>query len=266
MKGIDIYRGQGAVDWSAVKESGVQFVILKAGGSDDGFYTDAAFERNYAGAKAAGIAVGAYYYVGRNCTSKADGIADAKRFAKIIEGKQFEFPVYIDLEATSPADRTGATDACIGFCEYMESQGYYCGIYASDISGFIDRLELKRLSEFDKWVARYGSQPKMVSAYGIWQYSDTGHVPGISGNVDLDECYVNYPALIVSNGLNGFPKPKPLYDPEMKPGDIDFGRVPYIHGMNAGHVQTYIKWVTCLGAGDYQDTREDFVRYLDENA
>lgn len=266
MKGIDVYRGQGNIDWSSVRDSGIQFVILKAGGSDDGFYTDAAFERNYAGAKAAGIAVGAYYYVGRNCTSKADGIADAKRFAKIIEGKQFEFPVYIDLEATSPADRTGATDACIGFCEYMESQGYYCGIYASDISGFIDRLELKRLSEFDKWVARYGSQPKMVSAYGIWQYSDTGHVPGISGNVDLDECYVNYPALIVSNGLNGFPKPKPLYDPEMKPGDIDFGRVPYIHGMNAGHVQTYIKWVTCLGAGDYQDTREDFVRYLDENA
>lgn len=267
MKGIDIYRGQGDVDWNAVKESGVQFVILKAGGSDDGFYTDAAFERNYAGAKAAGIAVGAYYFVGKNCTSKPDGVADAKRFAKIIEGKQFEFPVYIDLEATRPADRAGATEACIGFCEHMESQGYYCGIYASDISGFVDRLELKRLSEFDKWVARYGSQPKMVTAYGIWQYSDTGRVPGINGNVDLDECYVNYPSIMSAGGFNGFPKPEPIpYLPETKPGDIDFGRIPYIHGMNAGHVQTYIKWVTCLGAGDYKDTAEDFDRYLSENA
>ena len=266
-KGIDVSHHQGIINWQKVKSAGVDFAIIKAGGSDKGTYTDECFESNYRGAKSVGIHVGAYYYVGRNCTSKADGVADAKRFAKIIEGKQFEYPVYIDLEATSPANRTGATDACIGFCEYMESNGYYCGVYASDISGFVDRLELKRLSEFDKWVARYGSQPKMVTAYGIWQHSETGRISGISGNVDLDECYVNYPALMVSGGLNGFPKPDPLsYLPETKPGDIDMGRIPYIHGMNAGHVQTYIKWVTCLGAGDYHDTREDFARYMSENA
>ena len=259
MKGIDIYRGQGAVDWAAVKESGVQFVILKAGGSDDGFYTDAAFERNYAGAKAAGIAVGAYYYVGRNCTSKADGIADAKRFAKIIDGKQFEYPVYIDLEATSTDDKAGATEACIGFCEYMESQGYYCGIYASDISGFVDRLDLNRLEQFDKWVARYGSQPKIVAKYGIWQYSDTGRVPGISGNVDLDESYIDYAKIMQEKGLNGFEKPAPTTEPDTPE------KLPYIHGMTAADVQTYIKWVTCLGAGDYQDTAEDFAEFLKNN-
>ena len=266
MKGIDIYRGQGAVDWSAVKDSGVQFVILKAGGSDDGFYTDAAFERNYAGAKAAGIAVGAYYIVGRNCTSKPDGVADAERFAKIIEGKQFEFPVYIDLEATSPADRAGATDACIGFCEYMESQGYYCGIYASDISGFVDRLDLSRLEQFDKWVARYGSQPQRVKKYGIWQYSETGRVPGISGNVDLDESYIDYAKIMQEKGLNGFPKPKPEplpYAPGMTPADV--ARIPYIAGMTAADVQTYIRWVTCKGAGDYPDTEDGFRAFLSEN-
>jgi GH25 family lysozyme M1 (1,4-beta-N-acetylmuramidase) len=266
MKGIDIYRGQGAVDWNAVKESGVQFVILKAGGSDDGFYTDAAFERNYAGAKAAGIAVGAYYYVGRNCTSKADGVADAERFAKIIEGKQFECPVYIDLEATRPEDRAGATEACTGFCEYMESQGYYCGIYASDISGFIDRLDLNKLKRFDKWVARYGSQPQRVAKYGIWQYSETGRVPGISGNVDLDESYVDYPSVIVKGGFNGFPKqdPDPLpYTPNMS--ETDIARIPYIAGMTAADVQTYIRWVTCKGAGDFPDTEDGFRAFLSEN-
>ncbi len=206
-KGIDVSHYQKQIDWNAVKADGVKFAIIKAGGSNDGFYTDSAFDRNYAGAKAAGIPVGAYYYVGRKCTSREDGIADAKRFAKIIEGKQFDYPVYIDLEATSPADKAGATDACIGFCEYMESQGYYCGIYASDISGFIDRLDLSRLEGFDKWVARYGSQPEMVKSYGIWQHSDKGSVNGISGRVDMDESYKDYPAIMAATGLNGYPKP-----------------------------------------------------------
>lgn len=266
MKGIDIYRGQGAVDWNAVKESGVQFVILKAGGSDDGFYQDAAFERNYAGAKAAGIAVGAYYYVGRNCTSKADGIADAKRFAKIIEGKQFEYPVYIDVEATSPDDRAGATEACIGFCEYMESLGYYCGIYASDISGFVDRLDLSRLERFDKWVARYGSQPQMVKKYGIWQYSETGRVHGISGKVDLDESYIDYAKIMQDKGLNGFPKPEPEfpYTPGMT--NADAANVAYAHGMTAADVQTLLRWVAEKGAGNYPDTEDGFRSFLYGNA
>lgn len=152
--------------------------------------------------------VGAYYFVGSGCTSKADGIADAKRFLDIIRGKAFEYPVYIDLEATSPSAKSGATEACIGFCETMENAGYYCGIYASDVSGFNDRLMLSKLDKFDKWVARYGSKPVVVKSYGIWQKSDSGRINGINGNVDLDEAYKDYPAIIKNAGLNGFKKPE----------------------------------------------------------
>ena len=60
--------------------------------------------------------------------------------------------------------------------------------------------------------------------------------------------------------MNGFEKPAPT------PETDTTAKLPYIHGMNADHVQTYIRWVTCLGAGDYQDTAEDFNRYLNENA
>ena len=256
--GIDVSHHQGVINWQKVKSAGVEFAIIKAGGSDRGTYTDECFESNYRGAKSVGIHVGAYYFVGANCTSKADGIADAKRFSNIIKGKEFDFPVYIDIERTSHSAKAGATEATIGFCEYMESQGYYCGIYASDISGFKDRLDLSRLDDYDKWVARYGSKPVVVKKYGIWQNSETGRVSGISGDVDLDECYVDYPSIIIKGGFNGFPKPEPEPD--------DAARIPYIHGMNAGDVQTYIKWVTCLGAGDYQDTADDFARYLSENA
>ena len=83
--GIDVSRHQLTIDWTAVKNSGIEFAIIKAGGSDDGFYEDSTFQRNYAGAKGAGLAVGAYYIVGSKCISREDGIADAKRFLKIIE-------------------------------------------------------------------------------------------------------------------------------------------------------------------------------------
>lgn len=203
-KGIDVSKWQGVIDWQAVKASGIEFAILKAGGSDAGFYRDPQFERNYAGAKAAGIPVGAYYFVGKNCTSYADGVADAKRFIQIISGKTFEYPVYIDMESTSPNDKAGATQACIGFVETMESAGYYCGIYASDIYGFKERLNIAQLEHIDKWVARYGANPTYAINHGMWQYSDSGSVNGIAGKVDLDEAYKDYPTIIKKAGLNGF--------------------------------------------------------------
>lgn len=207
IKGIDVSKWQGAIDWNAVKASGIEFAILKAGGSDAGFYRDPQFEKNYAGAKAAEIPVGAYYFVGKNCTSYADGVADAKRFIQILAGKAFEYPVYIDIESTTPADKAGATQACIGFAKTMEDAGYYCGIYASDIYGYKDRLDISLLGHIDKWVARYGSNPQYVKEHGMWQYSDSGCVNGINGNVDLDEAYKDYPAIIKKAGLNGFNTP-----------------------------------------------------------
>lgn len=216
--GIDVSHWQGTIDWGTVKASGKSFAIIKAGGSDKGFYTDSKFEENYANAKKAGMPVGAYYFVGPGFLSTEDGLADAKRFIEIIKGKQFEYPVFLDLESTSPSNKAGATEAAIAFCEALENAGYYVGIYASDVSGFADRLELSKLNAYDKWVARYGSKPKVVSAYGMWQYSSTGKVDGINGNVDMNEAFKDYPAIIKKAGLNGFSKtanttPKPSQKP-----------------------------------------------------
>ena len=220
MKGIDVSRYQQNVNWELVKAGGINFAIIKAGGSDDEFYTDSTFEKNYAGAKTIGMPIGAYYIVGPLCISRQDGIADAKRFLKILEGKTFEYPVYIDLELTAPKDKTGATDACIGFCQTMEQAGYYCGIYASDVSGFADRLDLERLTAYDKWVARYGSKPQYVKTYGMWQYSSTGKVQGIGPAVDMDESYMDYPEIIKAKGLNGYKKPEPVPEHQSKPAKL----------------------------------------------
>lgn len=205
-KGIDVSRWQGVINWDAVKQSGIEFAILKAGGSDAGFYNDRTFEQNYREAKRVGILVGAYYFVGSGCTSYEDGVADAKRFITIIKGKQFEFPLYIDFEAPGLADKNGNTEACIGFCETMEKNGYFAGIYSSDISGFVDRLHMDKLTAFSWWVARYGSKPQRATQnMHVWQKSSTGKVPGINGNVDMNESYVEFERIIMERGLNGFP-------------------------------------------------------------
>lgn len=205
-KGIDVSHWQGNINWMAVADDGVKFAIIKAGGSDAGFYKDSKFEQNYINAKTARIALGAYYFVGKLCKSYKDGAADAQRFIDMLAGKQFEYPVYIDFEAPDTNNRSGNTDAVIGFCETMEAAGYFVGVYASEISGFRDRLEDERLQDYSHWVARYGRKPTSISerVFGIWQYSSTGRVAGINGNVDMDESYIDFESVIKRRGFNGF--------------------------------------------------------------
>ena len=227
IKGIDVSHWQGDIDWEAVKADGVEFAIIKAGGSDDGFYEDSKFEENYANAKAAGVAVGAYYFVGALCKSSEDGAADAERFIEILKDKQFEYPVYIDFEAPDASDAEGNTDAVIAFCEVMEDAGYFVGVYASEFSGFRERLDDSRLQHISHWVARYGDRPSTISEdiFHIWQYSSQGSVAGIDGNVDMDTAYVDLETVIKNAGLNGFaacqPEPEPEPEPETTEATVE---------------------------------------------
>ena len=190
--GIDVSRHQGNIDFEAVKNSGrVKFVLIKAGGSDGGFYKDGRFREYVDGFRNVGIPVlGAYYYVGKDCVSTEDGLADADRFCDIIDGIGIPYAI-VDLESTDPPMKAGVTDACIAFMDRCAERGYESMIYASDISGFKDKLDINRLAGYKKWVARYGGNaPEYVSDYAIWQYSSVENIDGISENtVDCDYLY-----------------------------------------------------------------------------
>lgn len=206
-KGIDISHWQGKIDFQKVKDSGIEFVIIKAGGSDgkNGTrYKDVNFESYYRDAKAVGLAVGSYFFTGKQCINAEQGIQDALYFINLLKDKQFEFPVCIDVEAQSPVDRKGITDATIAFCQTLEDFRYYAAIYSSDVSGFIERLELNRLTAYDKWVARYGKEPQNVKNWGMYQYSSKGNINGINTNVDLDYARYNYSRIMKVNHLNGY--------------------------------------------------------------
>lgn len=207
LKGIDVSRWQTVIDFEKVKSSGIDFVIIKAGGSDKGLYTDSYFETNYQKAKAAGLKVGAYYFVGKKFLGAENGRADAQRFIAQLSGKQFDFPVYLDLETTEARYKKEATEAAIAFCEELEKAGFFVGIYASDISGFKDRLEYDKVKRFTIWAARYrNNPPEYATDYQIWQYSSKGSVPGIVGSVDMDTALTDFSKVIISKGFNGYPK------------------------------------------------------------
>lgn len=200
--GIDVSRWQSVIDWDKVKKSGkVDFAILKAGGSDNGFYPDNLFYYNYTQCKKLGIPVGAYYFAGPKFgAAYGNGVADAKRFYEIIKGLQLEYPIYLDIEAQPVSDREGTTREAIDFCDYLEEKGYYVGIYASRISGFKDRLMKDQLEDYTWWVADY-SNPVPAPMH---QYSSSGSIPGIQGRVDLNVCTVDFPSVMKAHHLNGY--------------------------------------------------------------
>ncbi len=193
--GIDVSAWQGKIDFNKVKKSGYEFVIIKAGGNDDGYYTDSRFETNYATAKKAGLKIGAYYFVNRDFSAKnAQKLAEV--FYNIVKNKTFDLPLFIDVETTLTSARTTVTTGINIFCDYLSKKGYKSGVYASAISGFIDRININDLSKnIYKWVASYSYKPANVgknNGYCVWQKSSTGRVNGITGNVDINECYIDF--------------------------------------------------------------------------
>ena len=213
-KGIDISKYQAGIDLNNIKNNGYDFVIIRAGytgwGDGESKAIDPNFEEFYSKAKVVGLGVGAYYFT--IATSYQEGVDEANwLYNNCLKGKQFDYPIYIDVEDDTggkqylrKAGKDATTQGIKGFCETMENLGYYVGIYASDISGFKDMMNIDELNDYDKWVARYGKKPEYVTEYGMWQTTSSGRVNGYNGNLDLNEAYKDYPNIIKSNGLNGY--------------------------------------------------------------
>ena len=210
--GIDVSVHQGSIDWTKVK---TDFAILRAGYGRVITQKDAQFENNYAGAKKAGIPVGVYWYSYAMTPEEARTEADV--CLSVLAGKQFEYPIYFDIEEEKQLKlgKEKVSAIILAFLEKVEAAGYWVGLYMS-ASPLSDLVTASIRNRFAVWVANVGVQkPSYSGAYGMWQYSWNGRIAGISGDVDLDYAYADYPAMIKEKGLNGFGKPpeKPPEDP-----------------------------------------------------
>lgn len=233
-KGIDISLWQGNnVNFNKVKSAGYDFVILRAGFGKYASQKDPTFENNYARAKAAGLGVGAYWY--SYATTSADASKEAAVFLSVIKGKTFEFPLAFDIEDPSQANLSGAVlgNICKSFCDTVERAGYYVCLYS--YPGFVTRIPAEVVSKYDVWIANFttAAKPYYNGSYGMWQHSDKGRVNGISGNVDLDIAYKDYPTIMKQNGFNGFDKIK------MEPGDVNGDGV--VNVTDANKITAHVK-------------------------
>lgn len=214
LKGIDVSYCQNKIDWDAAKASGlVDFAILRAGYGKEANQVDTQFNRNYAACKRLGIPVGVYWY--SYATTAAEAEQEAKVCLQTIQGKQFEYPVAFDIEEARSLPQADAL--CTAFCSALEKQGYYAAIYTFK-SALENNIRAAIKSRYDIFLSHIGvQQTDYAGPYGLWQYSWTGRIPGISGDVDLDYAYKDYPAIIKAAGLNGFTKTTQPNEPEPEP-------------------------------------------------
>lgn len=203
-KGIDVSKHNGTIDWKKVKAEGVQFAIIRACyGWDNDEQIDRRLTANVEGCEANGIPYGFYHY------SYATTVEEARRealfFSKVISGYRPSMPVVYDLEDSSQArlSKSVLTDMALAFCQTMEGLGYYAMLYAN-LDWVRNRLDMDRLRGIDLWLAHWTDKTSYTDPFGMWQYSSSGKVDGVSGNVDMNIAYMDYPAIIKKANLNGW--------------------------------------------------------------
>lgn len=207
MKGIDVSNHNGVIDWDKVKQAGVSFAILRIGYGMFENQKDKTFERNYAEATRVGIPIGIYLY------SYAKTVDEAKKEAELtlkwLANRKLQLPIYFDIEDSSQQKlgKDILNNMCIAFCEIIEQANYWAGIYSNKYwaTSIISGQELGK--KYTYWIAQYADQCTYEGNYAIWQYSSTGKVAGISGNVDLNEMVKDI--IQKENGENKPVEPQP---------------------------------------------------------
>ena len=191
IKGIDISAWQGDIDFQAVKNDGITFVIIRAGHGDP----DRLFEQNYQRALEAGLDIGTYWY--STSLTIEDAKKEAELFLDTIKGKAFSYPVYVDIE--SKDQLALGEDFCSEllevFCSAIMYAGYYPGFYTSK-SYALSHISESMRNKYDYWCGEWADECDYPGKYGMWQYTSHGHVAGISCEVDMDYALVDYRKVI----------------------------------------------------------------------
>ena len=204
--GADFSKHQGTIDWASVKQSGVEFVILRAAvrgyGSSGNLMTDSQIAANIEGALSQNIDVGIYVFSQAVTTEEA--VEEAERALDIIKGYDIKLPIYFDSEYSGAPNRTGRADGltkaertslAIAFCETVRNAGYKPGVYASK-SFFYNNLGYAAFQSrgYEIWLAHHiSSVTDFKYPYNIWQYTSKGSIGGVQSEyADLDIAYYDY--------------------------------------------------------------------------
>ncbi len=195
--GIDVSMWNGSISWSEVASSGISFAIVRCGyrGSSTGtLVKDSMVGTNVTGARNAGLKVGMYFF--SQAVNEAEAVEEASMAVQMAKSYGISMPIFLDVEssggrgdAISVSQRTANIAA---FCRTVQNAGFSVGVYANT-NWFTEKINVSALTSYHIWLAQYAEAPTYSSSrYDIWQYSSTGRVNGISGDVDLDISYRSY--------------------------------------------------------------------------
>jgi GH25 family lysozyme M1 (1,4-beta-N-acetylmuramidase)/uncharacterized protein YjdB len=194
--GIDVSKWNGSIDWNAVKNSGISYVIIRCGyrGSSAGaLIEDPKYRTNIKGATAAGLKVGVYFFT--QAVDVNEAVMEASMVLDLISGYTISYPVFLDVESSGgradAIDIETRTAVCKAFCETIKASGYTSGIYANK-NWLTTKIDAAALSSYKIWLAQYAAAPTYSGRYDLWQYKSTGRVSGIGGEVDLNLSYLGY--------------------------------------------------------------------------
>lgn len=195
--GIDVSKWNGNIDWAAVKNSGVSYVIIRCGyrGSTTGaLIEDPMFKQNIQGASNAGLKVGIYFFT--QAVNEVEAVEEASMVLGLIKGYSISYPVFLDVEPSGGrADGISAdarTAVCNAFCQTIQNSGYKAGIYANK-TWLGEKINTPSLTGYKIWLAQYAAAPTYSrTKYDMWQYSSTGRIGGISTSVDMNISYMSY--------------------------------------------------------------------------
>lgn len=195
--------------WSKIAAD-LDAIILRIGFSYTGSKKseeDSKFSGYYSNAKKNNIPVGVYFFSAATTVAEANKEADFVISLLKKHNCQLEMPVYYDLETDAQVALTQSqcTEVAKAFCSKLSAAGYFVGIYCNKYFAR-DEISASKLSEYQFWIAEYGSSCTYNGEYGMWQYTESGWVSGISRQCDKNYCYYDYPSYIKANGLNGFTK------------------------------------------------------------
>lgn len=215
---IDISHWDGDIDLHAWKKKwNLWGVIIKVGGRETGLgrYKDSNFERSYKKAIAEGLHVGAYYYT--VTTDTANAKTDAEHFAGLLSGKNFDLPLYFDIEDARQFNlsRRVLTDVIATMCSRLKTLGYYSGLYTGG-SAWLNNMYNEELIKYADWIAWWTAQwPTRAGDIGMWQQGgmrlSDGHIvyADVSGYTDCDWCIMDYPSIIKNSSVD-IPETKPV--------------------------------------------------------
>lgn len=194
--GIDVSKWNGSIDWKAVKNSGVSYVIIRCGyrGSTAGsLVEDPKYRTNIQGATAAGLKVGVYFFT--QAINEIEAVEEASMVLSLVKGYKLSYPIFLDVESSGGrADgisKSVRTEVCKAFCQTIKNSGYTAGVYANK-TWFNSYIDAGQLGAYRIWLAQYAAQPTYSGRYDIWQYSSKGKVGGIKGDVDMNLSYMGY--------------------------------------------------------------------------